>query len=29
MTLTLPGAPARTYSSFQITCWAIVAPRPP
>src|SRR5271166_1475252 len=28
-TLTRPGAPARTYSSLKITCWAILAPRPP
>ena len=29
MTLTRAGASARTYSSFQMTCWDIGAPRPP
>ena len=29
MTLTRPGASARTYSSLQMTCWEMDAPRPP
>ena len=29
MTLTRAGASARTYSSFQMTCWDMGAPRPP
>ena len=29
MTFTRAGASARTYSSFQMTCWDMGAPRPP
>ena len=29
MTETRPGAAARAYSSLKMTCWVMVAPRPP